>query len=70
MPITPDHSQRYLIPSTSRVNPPTVPLTPIQQLINTSLKSKNKEPKDTRSQPDNPDPQSVLRTCTRQDYKL
>ena len=57
MPITPDNSQSYLAPSTSRTNPSSGPLTPIQQFINNSRKSKNKEPKYNRSQPDYPDPQ-------------
>ena len=33
MTITPDNSQPYLIPSTSRTNPTRGPLTPIQQFI-------------------------------------
>ena len=33
MPITPDISQPHLIPSTSRMHPPSGPLTPIQQFI-------------------------------------
>ena len=70
MPITLNNSQPHLIPSTSRMTPPSGPLTPIQQFINNSRNSKNKEPKYNRSQPDHPDPQSVLRTCTRQGYKL
>ena len=70
MPIIPDNSQPYLIPSTLRMNPPRVTLTPIQQFINFSRKSKNKEPKYNRSQPDHPDPQSVLRTRTWKGYKL
>ena len=45
MPITPDNSQPYLIPSTSRMNSPSGPLTPIQQFIKNSQKSKTKEPK-------------------------
>ena len=36
MPVTPDNSQSYLIPSTSRMNPPSGPSTPIQQLIKNS----------------------------------
>ena len=52
------------------MNPPSGPLTPIQQFINKSRKSKNNEPKYNRSQPKLPEPQSVLRTCTRQGYKL
>ena len=70
MSITPDNSQPYLIPSTLVMNPPTGPLTPIQQFVNNSRKSKNNEPKYNCSQPDNPDPKSVLRTRTRQGYKL
>ena len=66
LPITPDNSQPHLIPSTSRTNLSSGPLTPIQQFINNSRKSKNKEPKYNRSQPNHPDPQSVLRTRTRQ----
>ena len=69
-PITPDNAQSYLVPSTSRMNPPSRPLTPIQQFLNNTRKSKNKEPKYNRSQPLHPDPQSVLRTRTRQGYKL
>ena len=70
MPVTPDSSQPCLLPSTSRMNPSSGPLTPIQQFITNSRKLKNKEPKYNRSQPDYPDPQSVLRTRTRQGYKL
>ena len=70
MPITPNNSQPHLIPSTSRMNSPSGPLTPVQQFFNNSRKSKNKEPKYNRSQPDHPDPQSVLPTRTRQGYKL
>ena len=70
MPTTPDNSRPHLIPSTSRMNPPSGSLTPIQQLIINSRKSKNKEPKYSRSQPLHPDPQSVLRNRTRQGYKV
>ena len=70
MPVTPDDSQSYLIPSTSRLHPSTGPLTPIQQFINNSRNSKTKEPKYNRSQPAYPDPQSVLRSRTRQSSKL
>ena len=66
MPITPDNSQPHLIPSTSRMNPPSGPLTPIQQFINNSRKAMNKEPKYNRSQHFHPDPQSVLRSRARQ----
>ena len=70
MPLTPEYLQSYLIPSTSRKDPPSGPLTPIQQFINNSLKPKNEEPKYNCSQPDYTDPQSVLRTRSRQGYKL
>ena len=70
VPITPDNSQPHLIPSTSRKNPSSGPLAPIQQFINNSRKPKNKEPKYNRSQLNHPDPQSVPRTRTRQGYKL
>ena len=47
------------------------PLTPIQRLIHhNTRKYQNKEPKYNRSQPDHPDAESVLRTQTRQGYKL
>ena len=58
------------MPSTLRMNTPTGSIIPIQQFINESRKSKNREPKYNRSQPDQPDPQSVLRTRTRQGYNL
>ena len=70
MPITPDNPQPHLIASTSRMNPPSGPLTPIQQFLTNSRKSKAKEPKYNHSQPDHPDSQSVLQTRTRQGYKL
>ena len=44
MPAIPDNSLPYLMPSTSRMNLPGGPLTPIQQFIHNSCKSKNKEP--------------------------
>ena len=70
MPVTPDNSQSYLLPSTSRMNPPSGPLTPFQQLIKNSQKTKAKESKYNLSQPDHPDSQSLFRTRTRQGYKL
>ena len=70
MPITPDNSQPHLIPSTLRRNPPSGPLTPIQQFNNNNRRLKKKELNYNRSQPDHPDPQSVLRTRTRQGHKL
>ena len=42
MPITPDNSQSYLVPSTSRTNPSSGPLTPMKQFISKSRKSKAK----------------------------
>ena len=53
-------------------------LSPIQQFIcnsatritRNSVKSRSKEPKENRSQPNYPDSQSVLRTITQQGYKL
>ena len=58
--------------------PPREPLSPIQQFIRNSAtrmarnsgKSHPKEPKYNRAQPNHPDSQSVLRTITRQGYKL
>ena len=70
MPTTPDNSQPRLIPSTSRMNPPSGPLTPIQQFTNTRRKSENRETEYNRPQPNHPDPQSVLRTRTRHGYKI
>ena len=70
IPITPDQSQPYPIPSTSRTNTISGPLTPIQQFIHISRKTKTKDYKYNHSQPDHPNPHSVLRTCTRQGYKL
>ena len=49
---------------------PTRPITPIQQFLRNSRKSKAREPKYFRPQPNDPHSQSVLRTLTRQGYKL
>ena len=73
IPVTPDNLhnfQPYLMPLKSRTHLPSGLLTPIQQFIQNSRKTKNKEPKYNRSQPDHPDPRSVLRTRTRHVYKL
>ena len=70
MPVTPDNSQSFFIPSTSRMHPPSGPLTPVHQFTKNSKKSRTREPKYNRSQPDQPDLQSVLRTRTHQGYKL
>ena len=70
-------------PSSSRAAqpphlPPREPLSPIQQFIRnsatrmsrSSVNPHSREPKYNRAQPNHPDPQSVLRTITRQGYKL
>ena len=44
MPIMPNNSQPYLKPSTSRMNPPSGPLTSFKQFVRNSRKPKNKEP--------------------------
>ena len=73
LPFTPEqqppHSQETENeqPSTSAS---TGPFTPIQQLLRNSRKSKAREPKYFRPQPHDPNPQSALRTLTRQGYKL
>ena len=73
LPITPEQLPQHPRemdteqPSTSA---PTRPLTPIQQFLRNSRKSKAREPKYFRPQPQDPNPQSVLRTLTRQGYKL
>ena len=73
LPITPEqlsqHPQETETeqPSTSA---PTRPLTPIQQFLRNTGKSKAREPKYFRPQPHDPNCQSVLRTLTRQGYKL
>ena len=54
-------------PSTSA---PTRPLTPIQQFLRNSRRSKAREPRYVRPQPHDPISQSVLRTLTSQGYKL
>ena len=43
-PVTPDISQSYFIPSTSRMHHPSGQLNPIQQFIKNSRKSRAKEP--------------------------
>ena len=55
MPVTPDNSH-HLVPSTSQMNHSSGPLTPVQQFISNSRKSKNKELEYNRSQPNHPDP--------------
>ena len=69
LPITPEqlpqHPQETETeqPSTSA---PTRPLTPIQQFLRNSRRSKAREQKYFRPQPQDPNPHSVLRTLTRQ----
>ena len=73
LPITteqlPQHPQETYTkqPSTSA---PTRPHSLIQQFLRISRKSKAREPKYFRPQPQDPNPQSVLRTLTRQGYKF
>ena len=73
LPITPEqlpqHRQEIESeqPSTSA---PTRPLTPIQQFLRNSRKSKAREPKYFRPQPNDPRSQSALRTLICQGYKL
>ena len=73
LPITPEqlpqHPQETETeqPSTST---PGRPLTPIQQFLRNSRKSRAREPKYFRLQPHPPNSQSVLRTLTCQGYRL
>ena len=73
LPITPEqlpqHPQETETeqPSTSA---PARPLTPIQQFQWNSRNSKARKPKYFRPQPHDPNSQSVLRTVTRQGYRL
>ena len=69
-PVKPDNLQPYLIPPTSGLNLPTGPLTLIQQFIKYSRKSENSQPKYNHSQPNHPDPESVLRARTRHGYNF
>ena len=62
-PFTSKHAQVNL-PS------PKGPFSPIQQHFCKSAKLRPKEPKHNRRQPNHPDSQSVLRTCTRQGYSF
>ena len=73
LPITPEqlpqHPQEMETEQPS-ISAPTRPLTPIQQFLRNNRKSKAREPKYFRPQPHDPNSQSVLRTLTRQGYKL
>ena len=70
-PSSSQHAQPVQMPSREH-------LSPIQQFIRnsatrmarSSVNARPKEPKYNRAQPDYPDSQSVLRTITRQGYKL
>ena len=73
LPITPNHYHnihRKRILNSRQLRPPTRPLTPIRQFLRNSRKSKAREPKYFRPQPQDPNPQSVVPTFTRQGYKL
>ena len=73
LPITPEQLPQHRQeteseqPSTSA---PTRQLNPIEHFLTNSRKSKAGEPKYFRPQPHDPNSQSVLRTLTRQGYKL
>ena len=73
LPVTPEQQPPHL-QETERAQPSTSastrPLTPIQQILQNSRKSKTRELKYSRPQPHHPNSQSVLRTLTRQGYKL
>ena len=61
-PRTPIYNPSSSLTITSPI-PPSQPLTPTQRLIHhNTRKYQNKEPKYNRSQPDNPDAESVLRS--------
>ena len=82
LPTVPAETSTPQPPSSQAAQPPHLPpresLSPIQQFIRysatrmaiSSMKPRPKEPKYNRAQPDYPDSQSVLRTITRQGYKL
>ena len=73
LPITPEQPAQHS-PETATERPPTSaltrPLTPIQHFLRNSRKSKAREPRHVRPQPHDPNSQPVLRTLTRQGYKL
>ena len=69
LPITPDQLPKQPQERTKEqpsTSDSTRPLTPIQQFLRKGRMSKTKEPKYARSQPHDPNSQSVLRTLTRQ----
>ena len=73
LPITPEqlpqHAQETETEQPS-ASSPTRPLTPIQHFLGNSRKSKAREQKFFRPKSHDPNSQSVLRTLTRQGYKL
>ena len=73
LPITPEQLPQHPQETETEqplTSAPNRPLTSIQQFLRNSRKSKAREPKDFRTQPHDPNSQSVLRTLTRQVYKL
>ena len=73
LPFAPEHLPQH--PQETETEQPststsTRPLTPIQQFLWNSRRSKAREPKYSRPQQHDPNSQSVLRTLTRQGYKL
>ena len=73
LPITPEQQTPHLQETENEqpsISASTRPLTPIQQFLWNSRKSKAREPKYSRPQPHHPNSQSVLRTLTRQGYEL
>ena len=65
----PQHPQETVAEQHS-TSAPTIPSNPIQQFLWNSRKSKAREPRYVRPQPDDPNSQWVLRTLTRQGYTL
>ena len=73
LPITPEQLPQYPQETTTEqpsTSAPTRPLTPLQQFLRNSRKSKAREPRYVRPQPHDPNSQSVLCTLTRQGYKF
>ena len=73
LPITPEQLPQYpqeTETEQSSISTPTRPLTPIQHFLRNSCMSRARELMYVRSQPHDPNSQSVLRTLTQQGYKL
>ena len=70
LPITPEQLPQETETEQASTSAPTRPLIPTQQFLRNSRRSEAREPKYFRPQPHDPNPQSVLRTLTRQGYKL